>query len=165
VQITIIAAPRGPTLAERFAKLRRVLNVRVLAVAVAIAGVGAAAAGVLAGQRAGGSGTSSDQRAAPLGIAGVEAAYRYPLGCLSVTLTSGGAAYAQARRNRRGPCWRYGVYVTAVLRQIDGVWRLVLEAASPLCPALSLPEAVEAQVAVCEPTRRLGPRPALRRRH
>lgn len=59
-----------------------------------------------------------------------------------------------ARLRRAGPCWRYGVFITAILRRVGDDWRLALEATSPSCPALSLPPEVEAQVVVC---RRPGP--------
>jgi hypothetical protein len=80
------------------------------------------------------------------GAAGVAAAYRYSLGCLSVTIAGG---YAAARLNRASPCWRYGVYVTTIFHRVRGVWRLVREASSRWCPPHSLPPAVRAQLAVC----------------
>lgn len=69
-------------------------------------------------------------------------AYRFPLGCLSITLQD-------ARPERAGPCWRYGVYMTAILRRVGGVWRLALEVNSRSCPYLSLPASVRRQVLVC----------------
>lgn len=74
--------------------------------------------------------------------------YRYPLGCMGASLsTSGRPSVSDARGG--GPCWRYGVYVTAILRQVRGVWQLALEAVSPSCPVVSLPPVVRAQLAVC----------------
>jgi hypothetical protein len=85
--------------------------------------------------------------------AALAAVYRYPLGCLSTTLSIAESAKL-ARIRHAGPCWRYGVFVTAILHRVAGEWRLVLEATSPSCPAVSLPPAIEAQVASC---RRPGP--------
>jgi hypothetical protein len=79
-------------------------------------------------------------------VARTAAAYRYPLGCLGITLS----ADRSAMLGRRSPCWRYGVYVTAVLRQVDGVWRLMLEATSPRCPAVVLPDIVRSALVACE---------------
>jgi hypothetical protein len=74
-------------------------------------------------------------------------AYRFPLGCMGATMTA--RALTAALRVRTGPCWRYGVFVTAILHQVDGVWRLALEATSRSCPRVPLPALVRAQLAVC----------------
>ena len=73
------------------------------------------------------------------------AAYRYPLGCLGITLS----ADRSSMLGRHSPCWRYGVYVTAVLRRVNGVWRLALEATSPRCPAVPLPDVVRSALVSC----------------
>jgi hypothetical protein len=80
-------------------------------------------------------------------VAEVTEAYRFPLGCMAVTPTR--QALAGALRSRTGPCWRYGVFVTTILRRVDGVWRLALEATSRSCPQIALPADVRAQLAVC----------------
>lgn len=80
-------------------------------------------------------------------VAEVTQAYRFPLSCMGMTLTR--EALAGALRSRTGPCWRYGVFVTATLRRVDGVWQLALEANSRSCPQLALPADVRAQLAVC----------------
>ena len=80
-------------------------------------------------------------------VAEVTEAYRFPLGCMGITLTR--QALAGALRSRTGPCWRYGVFVTAILRRADGVWRVALEATSRSCPQIVLPADVRAQLAVC----------------
>ena len=80
-------------------------------------------------------------------VAEVTEAYRFPLGCMAVTPTR--QALAGALRSRTGPCWRYGVFVTAILRRADGVWRVALEATSRSCPQIVLPADVRAQLAVC----------------
>jgi hypothetical protein len=74
-------------------------------------------------------------------------AYRFPLGCLSITLSRGAPPVAPGVRS--GPCWRYGVYMTAILHRIDGAWRLALEVRSPSCPRVSLPASVRNDVVVC----------------
>jgi hypothetical protein len=83
------------------------------------------------------------------GPAGVAAAFHYPLACLSVTMLSTHPAYATAQLDRASPCWRYGVYVTAIFRRTGGEWRLMLEADSDSCPKLSLPPTVRRQLAAC----------------
>lgn len=82
----------------------------------------------------------------------VAAAYRYPLGCLGDTLSGLRPAPAARRVDRTGPCWHYGVYLTVVLRDVGRVWRMGLEAISPLCPAVSLPGLVRAQLVICRRT-------------
>jgi hypothetical protein len=80
-------------------------------------------------------------------VAAVTEAYRFPLGCMGMTLSH--RALADALTSRTGPCWRYGVFVTAVLRQVDGVWQLGLEATSRSCPRIALPASIRAELAVC----------------
>lgn len=79
------------------------------------------------------------------GVAQIAAAYRYPLGCLGITLSADRSSMV----GRHSPCWRYGVYVTAVLRRVNGVWRLMLEATSPRCPAVALPDIVRSALIGC----------------
>jgi hypothetical protein len=79
------------------------------------------------------------------GMAGVAAAYRYPLGCLGITLS----AERNSMVGRHSPCWHYGVYVTAVLAKVSGEWRLMLQATTPTCPAVTLPAVVRSALAGC----------------
>ena len=79
----------------------------------------------------------------------VAAAYRYPLGCLGAALSGIRQPVVGGRLDRAGPCWRYGVYLTVVLRRVGRVWRMGLEAVSPSCPDLSVPSFVRAQVVAC----------------
>jgi len=79
-------------------------------------------------------------------VAETAAAYRYPLGCLGITLS----ADRSSMLGRHSPCWRYGVYVTAVLHRVNGTWRLMLEATSPKCPTVSLPDIVRSALVTCE---------------
>lgn len=129
-----------------------------LAVVVAVGGVGAVVIGALRGGRTGPSSPVVVARARTAAPAGVAAAYRYPLGCLSVTISARNPAYAGAHLDRASPCWRYGVYVTAILHRVHGVWRLALEAAGSSCPAVSLPAVVLAQLAVCRRRRNIRTR-------
>jgi hypothetical protein len=71
------------------------------------------------------------------------------LGCLGATLLGGRSALTDGVTNSAGPCWHYGVYVTAVLRRVHGVWRLVLDARSDSCPKVALPPAIRALLAAC----------------
>lgn len=84
-----------------------------------------------------------------LGLARVADVYRYPLGCLGATIVARNPAPSLSPIDHAGPCWRYGVYVTAILHRSGGAWRLALEAISASCPAVPLPLLVRAQLAVC----------------
>jgi hypothetical protein len=95
-------------------------------------------------------------RPATPGAAGVAAAYRYPLNCLTVTFAPGDPAYARARLDRASPCWRIGAYDTTILHRVGGIWRVVLNAPSYVCPVASLPPAVQVTLALCP----AGPRVA-----
>jgi hypothetical protein len=75
----------------------------------------------------------------------IAAVYRYPLGCLGASPSAGATAFA----SRAGPCWRYGVFVTAILSRLHGIWGLALEVVSPTCPAVALPADVRAHVVAC----------------
>jgi hypothetical protein len=111
---------------------------------IALAGAGALAVGNES------SGPPSPRVAAPAAEAPVAseppiaAAYRYPLGCLGQALSG-----MAAELDRTSPCWRYGTYVTVILRRVGRTWRMALEAVSPSCPALAIPSLVRAQVVVC----------------
>jgi len=111
---------------------------------IALAGAGALAVGNTS------SGPGSPGVAAPIAEASVApeppiaAAYRYPLGCLGQALSG-----TAAELDRTSPCWRYGIYVTVVLRRVGRTWRMALEAVSPSCPTLAVPSLVRAQVVVC----------------
>jgi hypothetical protein len=152
VNVTVVPDTRGR---DRIAGMRAVARARLivgLAILVAVGGVGGIAVDSLQG---GGTGTPSGalvRQARAAGPAGVAAAYRYPLGCLGATISAGDPASASARLDRASPCWRYGVYVTAIFHRVHRVWRLALEAASSSCPAVSLPAVVRAQLAVCRRT-------------
>ncbi|HTP19692.1 MAG TPA: hypothetical protein VMJ65_08815 [Solirubrobacteraceae bacterium] len=117
-------------------------------VAVAVGTGGAARAGGDRADRAKAATSATHSRATPAtieGLARIETAYRYPLGCLGLTLSpdQGSAVGGQS------PCWHYGVYVTAVLGRDNGVWRLMLEATSPKCPAVALPSIIRSALIAC----------------
>jgi hypothetical protein len=76
-------------------------------------------------------------------------AYRYPLGCLGVAIAGTAPLPVHAEIHRVGPCWRYGVYVTAIFRRVGRAWGLALEARSASCPPRSLPGFVRSQLAIC----------------
>lgn len=94
------------------------------------------------------SAAAASQSRAP-GAAGVAAAYRYPVSCLTVEFAVTNRLYARARLDRASPCWRYGVWATAIFHRVDGVWRRVLDATSYSCPVRSIPRGVERQLGVC----------------
>ena len=156
VQVTIVRDPPDHPIREWVAAIRGIVRARVIGLVViaAVAGGG----GVLVGApHSAGAGPSTGARVAQRNAAGpaaLEVVYRYPLGCLSAMSFAHHRAHITARFDRASPCWWYGVYVTAILRRVDGTRRLALEAVSPSCPAVPLPPLVRAQVAVCrrEPT-------------
>lgn len=160
VRVTVLPGPRGDSTRARASRIRVVPNRRVLAGLVVVC---AGLAAILGGLLAGGTGPPGAVRAAgpgTAGPAGVAAAYKYPLACLTVTLAVSDPAYASARLDRVSPCWRYGAYGTAIFRRIGGSWRLMLDAPSYQCPVASLPAAVQAELAICPLT---VPRLAVRR--
>jgi hypothetical protein len=120
-----------------------------IALVVVAAGVSAV---LVSGVRGGAGHASTAARVAEapaIGPPTVADAYRYPLGCLGASL-SGRERVSEARRpDPASPCWRYGIYVTAILRQAREGWRLALEAVSPSCPEVSLPAFVRAQLTTC----------------
>lgn len=77
------------------------------------------------------------------GVGGVD---RYPLGCLGASISGAGATPSL---QKTGPCWRYGVYITAILRRVHGAWSIGLEVVDSSCPNVALPAAVRAQLAEC----------------
>lgn len=153
VQVTVESGPR--------ARGTRIGPARVRAlIAVSLIGAGLAAVMMVGG--VGGGAASRSRRTASMNapvsdatprlrgvaqVAEVTQAYRFPLGCMGITLTR--EALAGALRSRTGPCWRYGVFVTAILRHVDGVWQLRLEATSHSCPQIALPADVRAQLVAC----------------
>lgn len=83
-----------------------------------------------------------------VGPPAIAAVYRYPLGCLGASL-SGGAGAPASSVDRAGPCWRYGVFLTAILHRVHRGWQLGLEVVSARCPRLSLPAALRLQLVSC----------------
>lgn len=149
----MIAGPRRRTVRARIADSQvRARPRTIAALAVTVAAIGAVVVAAVHGDHAGAPSRAVAAQPHTAGPAGVAAAYRYPLGCLSVTIAASDPAYASARLDRASPCWRYGVYVTAIFHRVKGVWRLALQASSSSCPVTSLPAAVQAQLAVCEKT-------------
>ena len=148
VRVTIIVASRGDRLRP---KLRALGNscqtrpvIRCLAGLAAVAALAGAAVGDLAG-----TGTPPRHgRSASARMLAEAAAYRFPLGCLGATLRSSSTRPSNATTGT-GPCWHYGVYVTAVLRRVDGIWRLTLAARSDSCPSVPLPATVRALLVAC----------------
>jgi hypothetical protein len=165
VEVTVIPGPRGGSLEQRLPRIRVPAVVcGVVATVLALAALGAAFA-LRGGRRT--SPRARDESAAPVagarlpGAAGVAAAYRYPLDCLSVTISAYDPAYATARLDRASPCWRYGAWGVAVFRRVDGAWRQVRQtpSPSPSCRGVALPFGVSTKVAAC---RSAAPRPSTR---
>jgi hypothetical protein len=97
---------------------------------------------------------------APQSVSQLAAVYRYPPRCISTTISIAESAKL-ARDRQAGLCWRYGVFVTAILSRVADQWQLALKAISPSCPGVSLPFAVPAKLAICRrPPASGGRRPA-----
>jgi hypothetical protein len=148
VRVTVESGPRDRPALPGAGRLRALLLVG-LVVAGAVAG------GVLLVTRGGGAARRAAESTGSIEagprlrgtaqVASVTEAYRFPLGCMGITLTR----QAFALRSRTGPCWHYGVFVTAILRRTGGVWQLALEAMSRSCPQVALPASIRAELAVC----------------
>lgn len=143
----------------------------VVTMVVTVAAIAVAAAGLLGGgmHRSPAARAATGHTAAiaggtlTTGVDRVAAAYAAPLGCLGRTIGGGGSALADIRPDRTSPCWHYGVYVTAIFGQVHGVWRLMLQATSPNCPAVRLPAIVRSASVICK--RPAGPSPTRRLRN
>ena len=86
----------------------------------------------------------------------------YAFHALDRAIRGAGSAIADVRRDRTSPCWHYGVYVTVVFRQVNGVWRLMLQATSPRCPAIRLRAVVRSAPVICRRSAGASPTPRLR---
>jgi hypothetical protein len=139
VQVAVVPGPRSRH--RRGGRLDTSSTLMALLVLTALVSGGALVVGKLSApetaRRAGAAQLSAEPS--------IAAAYRYPLGCLETAIGRG----VDRQVDRGGPCWRYGIYVTAIFHRDHGVWRLALEATSASCPFVSLPPSVRAQVAVC----------------
>jgi hypothetical protein len=82
------------------------------------------------------------------GPAGVAAAYRYPLACLSVTIAAADPAYAAARLDRASPCWRFGAYGAVIFHRVAGAWAVLPATSGANCATSSIPAVVRAQLGV-----------------
>lgn len=161
VRVTVVPGPRGHPLRDRAAAIRITHGLPVLVASIVLVLAAGAVVAVALRTRgavrpaaggAGGAKTAANVasiRATPATIAGlarIENAYRYPLGCLGLTVS----ADQSSMLGRQSPCVHYGVYVTAVLRRAGGMWRLMLEATSPKCPAVALPSVVRSALITCK---------------
>jgi hypothetical protein len=148
VQVTVIAESPRASLKQSLRALGHGSHIRGLAFGVAALAAVAAVAGAAVGQRSGW-GTGRHQGLHAEAVVSHEAgAYRFPLGCLGARLAGGSQAYADAA-NRTGACSYPGVYVTAVLRRVNGVWHLSLEGHAKSCPRMRLPAPIRAILAAC----------------
>jgi hypothetical protein len=150
VRVTIEPGPR------RGAPRGHIRLPRHLAPVIAVLVIALAAAATVGVVSSRGTGTAAGPlqahapQASTPGPVGVAAAYRYPRACLSVTIAAIDPTYAAVHLNRASPCWRYGVYVTAVFQRVAGVWRMVLDTTGAGCPVTSVPPSVLAQLGLCD---------------
>lgn len=147
--VTVIDERRHHRLERSLQALGYCSRVRTVTGCIAAIAAVAALAGGAVGALAGSGNTAGHSRPAEVGIRADALAYRFPLGCLGGTLSGRSSLRADVKTNRTGPCWHYGVYVTAVLRRVNGAWRLVLAARSSSCPSVALPAAIRALLAAC----------------
>ncbi len=82
----------------------------------------------------------------------IAAAFRGPLRCLRLTFAPGDAAYARVAAGHGLGCLRFPASTIAILRQVGGEWRPVLDSSSYSCPVTSLPAVVQAELGVCPDT-------------
>ena len=145
VQVTVESGPRAQAVEVRVRRLRTLIATSLVGAGVVLCAV------LVSGGFAGGRRGAERAATAPAPtvivpdanqLVAVADAYRFPLGCVSLTASDGRV------RARSGPCSRYGVSVTAILRRVAGVWRLALELRSPNCPRMALPALVLGRMAV-----------------
>jgi hypothetical protein len=146
VRVTVESGPRDRAVDARVRRLRTLIATGAIGAGVVLCAV--LIAGGLAGGRGGPGRSATDPAQAAIvpyadQLAAVAEAYRFPLGCVSLTESDG------RLQAHPGPCWRYGVSVTAILRRVAGVWRLALEVRSPNCPRVALPASLLGRLAVC----------------
>ena len=147
VTVTVIPAPRGPTLRERVAAKAAVTSAHaIIGLVVVVVLAGTIVAALLLGDRGGGALARSHER----GPAGVAAADGHPLRCLSITFSQDDPSYARADFDATAPCGRYGGSVRAIFHWVDGAWRRVLDQKRYSCPLASVPAPVQAELAVCQ---------------
>jgi hypothetical protein len=150
VRVTVEAGPRRSVASRQIGRLGR-FGPALAAVAIGL--FAAAVVGVAANQVTGTAAPPVRAQPSPAstpGPVGVAAAYQYPRDCLDVTMDAADPAYAAVRLNRVSPCWRYGVYATAIFHRVAGVWRMVLNVAAAGCPMTSIPATVRMQLGLCE---------------
>src|ERR1700730_17609649 len=146
VWVTITVAPRRHLLESLRRALSHLSRARGVTRWLAALAAAAALAGGAVGELAGSATRAGDN---PAGFRAEAAAYRFPLGCLGASLSGQASRGSDAATSRTGPCWHYGVYVTAVLRHVRGVWRLMLAARSDSCPNVQLPAAIRGLLVAC----------------
>ncbi len=86
------------------------------------------------------------------GIAGPDelaAAFRGAFRCMSLTFAARDPAYFRARPDDTSRCARFRGEETAIYRQVNREFRLVLDTTRYSCPVRSLPAAVQAVLGVC----------------
>lgn len=82
----------------------------------------------------------------------IAAAFRGPLRCLRLTFAPGDATYVRAESGHGRGCLRFPPSTTAILHEVGGEWRSVLDTSSYSCPVQSLPAVVETELGVCPRT-------------
>jgi hypothetical protein len=152
VWVTVVVARRRDGLGRPLRALGRGSRGRSVTRWIAALAAVAALAGAAAGVWVGSNTNTRHARAPEAGILAQATSYRFPLGCLGSRLSSPSSPQPGDVTNRIGPCWHYGVYVTAVLRRVHGVWRLTLDARSNSCPHVPIPAKIRALLAACAKT-------------
>lgn len=157
VQVTVLVGPRQRALRERPANVGKSgTGAAMLALALIVVAIGALLTGALAADHPSAP-IASPAQARERGPAGVAGAYGYPPRCLSVTISASDPSYARADFDHASPCGRYDGSSGAIFRRVHGAWRQLAIPPGYSCPVDSLPEAVQAELAVCPPTTPITP--------
>lgn len=157
--MTVIVAPSDGRLEALLEGLGHRSHDRGVARCIAALAALAALAGAVVGERAGSEPAFRHGRALEAAVTARPISFRFPLGCFEATLSSPTSPRAAEVANPAGPCWHYNVYVTAALRRVDGVWRLVLDARGNTCARVPLRPAIRAQLAACDGRAVRSPQP------
>jgi hypothetical protein len=137
VTVTVVPPVRDRSLRRRLTGFGVLHGARIaLAVALALAALGAIIAAELQSSRTSRPVGARRGQAHDAARAAIAAAFGYPyvLRCLTITISASDPDYARANVDRTNGCAHYRGYINASFHRVDGRWRLVLDEGQPFVP-------------------------------